>query len=194
MKAILGIKKGMTRVFEGDVSIPVTVIDVNDCVVANITSDGVELGTGKKKAGKTLSGKYAKLGYVPAYREVFSSIDGDVKVGQKLDNTIFNSGDVVYVSGNAKGKGFAGVVKRWGFAGGPKTHGQSDRERALGSVGAGTDPGRIMPGKRMAGRKGGHLVTLKNRKVVSLVDGLLLVKGPVPGNNGDFVIIKDSNK
>jgi large subunit ribosomal protein L3 len=194
MKAILGIKKGMTRVFEADKSVPVTVVDVSDCVVANITADGVELGCGKEKSGKALAGKYAKLGFVPAYREVFSSIDGDKKIGDKIENSVFSSGDIVYVSGIAKGKGFAGVVKRWGFAGGPKTHGQSDRWRAPGSIGAGTDPGRVIKGKRMGGRMGGNTVTLKNRKVVSLLEGLLLIKGPLPGNNGDFVIIKDSNK
>jgi large subunit ribosomal protein L3 len=194
MKAILGIKKGMTRVFDGDQSIPVTVVDVSNCVVANITGDGIELGSGKKKSGKTLSGKYAKLGFVPAFREVFSSIDGDKKIGDVIDNTVFNIGDIVYVSGISKGKGFAGVIKRWKFAGGPKTHGQSDRERSGGSVGAGTDPGRVIKGKKMAGRMGGITVTLKNRKVVNTMDGLILVKGPLPGNNGDFVIIKDSNK
>jgi large subunit ribosomal protein L3 len=194
MKAILGIKKGMTRVFDGDQSVAVTVVDVSNCVVSNITGDGVELGCGKIRSSKAMIDKYKKIGFVPAYRKVFSSIDGDKKVGDVIENTVFEAGSIVYVSGISKGKGFAGVVKRWDFAGGPKTHGQSDRERHAGSIGAGTDPGRVIKGLKMAGRMGGETVTLKNRKIVSLAEGLILVKGPLPGNNGDFVVIKDSNK
>jgi len=89
----------------------------------------------------------------------------------------------------SKGKGFAGVVKRWGFAGGPKTHGQSDRHRAPGSIGAGTTPGRVLKGKKMAGRKGGDTVTLLNKEIVDIKDNYILVSGPVPGSNGDLVAI-----
>lgn len=186
MKAILGLKKGMTRVFDGDVSVPVTVVDVTGCVVANITAEGVELGLGKTKGNKQLQGKYAKLGYVPQFRKMFK-IDGELNIADEVK--FFSEGEKVTVHAEAKGKGFAGVVKRWGFAGGPKTHGQSDRHRAHGSVGAGTDPGRIIKGLKMAGRDGGQNISLKNRKIVKIVENLILVKGPVPGNRGDLVVL-----
>lgn len=191
MKAILGIKKGMTRVFEGDSSIPVTVVDVSTCVVANITKDGIELGVGKStNPDKPMTGKYGKLGFVPSYRKVFTVLDGDLKVGDSISGDFFKAGELVVVTGEAKGKGFAGVVKRWGFKGGPKTHGQSDRWRHPGSIGAGTDPGRVIKGMKMGGRMGGNTVTLKNRKLVNVVNTYLLIKGALPGNNGDLVIVK----
>jgi len=100
-----------------------------------------------------------------------------------------DEGNLVEVYGRSKGKGFAGVVKRWRFKGGPKTHGQSDRERAPGAIGAGTDPGRVVKGLRMGGRMGSDTVKLKNRKIVKVVDNYVLIKGPIPGSNGDLVTI-----
>ena len=113
----------------------------------------------------------------------------NVNIGDEVKPEIFVAGDKVEINGVSKGKGFAGVVKRWGFKGGPRTHGQSDRLRAPGSIGAGTDPGRILKGKRMGGRMGQETVTLKNREIVDIKDTYLLVSGPVPGSNGDLVAI-----
>lgn len=99
---------------------------------------------------------------------------------------IYKEGDEITLTGVSKGKGFAGVVRRHGFAGGPRTHGQSDRERAPGSIGSTTTPGRVLKGKRMAGRMGGERVTLKNLKImkIDLEKNILFIKGPVPGNVG----------
>ena len=190
MKAIIGIKKGMTRVFKGEVSKPVTVIEVSSCVVTLKDAKGYELGAGKKlKAAKALSGKYKALGFVPQYREYFND-QLDLNVGDAVKAETFVSGSKVTVTSVGKGKGFAGVVKRWGFAGGPKTHGQSDRHRAPGSIGAGTTPGRVLKGKRMGGRMGSKTVTLHNREIIDIVENYILVSGPVAGNNGDKVVIK----
>ncbi len=193
MKAILGIKKGMTRVFVDDKSIPVTVVDVSDCKIANIDEKQgqIVLGLGNKKnAKKSLEGQYKELGFVPRYRWV---IKGDVLEGLKIGSDVvaetFNKGDVITISGVSKGKGFAGVVKRHGFKGGPRTHGQSDRLRAPGSIGAGTDPGRVFKGTRMGGRMGSEKVTIKNKRIVDIKENYILVSGPVPGSNGDLVKI-----
>lgn len=191
MKAILGIKKGMTRVFDGEKSIPVTVVDVNGCKVSKIEGEKVELGLGKKNnATKALEGKYKALGFVPKYRKSFDGIlvEG-VEVGKDIQAEDFVKGDIVNLSGVSKGKGFAGVVKRWGFKGGPRTHGQSDRLRAPGSIGAGADPGRVWKGTRMGGRMGSDNVTVKNKRIVDVKETYLLVSGPVPGSNGDLVAI-----
>ncbi len=120
--------------------------------------------------------------------------DGSVIAVTKLQllqsGSSLNVSDIVNVSGNAKGKGFAGVVKRHGFAGGPKTHGQSDRHRAPGSIGAGTDPGRVWKGQKMAGRMGGKKVTVKNLEVISVNGDELLLKGGVPGSRNSVVEIR----
>ena len=108
------------------------------------------------------------------------------------DEINLKPGDKVTITGFSKGKGFAGVVKRWGFHGGPKTHGQSDRHRAPGSIGAGTDPGRVWKGQKMAGRMGNRKVTLKKVPVVELDEAQKIVKfkGPLPGNRGSKIVIK----
>lgn len=189
MKAILGIKKGMTRVFQGEKMVPVTIIDISGCKVAKKNDKTVELGLGEnKKANKAAQGQYKELGYVPRYTKRF---DGNIElnVGSDVAGEVFNEGDVVDLSGVSKGKGFAGVVKRWGFKGGPRTHGQSDRLRAPGSIGAGADPGRVFKGMKMGGRMGSDVVTVKNKKIVGIKENYILVNGPVPGSNGDLVAI-----
>ena len=126
-------------------------------------------------------------------REVRLEKAADLKVGDIVNLTdIFKKGDVIQVTGTSKGKGFAGVVKRWKFAGGPKTHGQSDRHRAPGSIGQGTTPGRVLKGKHMAGRMGNDRVTIKNLIVVDLdrEKNLLAISGALPGANGGLLIIK----
>ncbi len=200
MKAIIAQKKEMTQIFTEDGNvIPVTIVDVNDVYVIGKKEkdkDGYEatiFGKGKKKnANKPEVGKYKKLGFVPNFiKEIRDAIIG-VDENIKVDPTIFKEGEIVTVTGDTKGKGFQGVVKRWGFHGGPKTHGQSDRWRAPGSIGSGTTPGRVYKGKKMAGRMGGNQVTIKNLQIVHIdkENGLIGIKGAVPGNKGSYILIK----
>jgi len=191
MKAILGIKKGMTRIFEGDRAVPVTVIDVNGCKIARVNKDKIVLGLGAKKKGtKAELGQYKELGYLPMHRWVVKGeLPEGLKIGSDVVAETFNQGDKVTISAVSKGKGFAGVVKRYRFKGGPRTHGQSDRLRAPGSIGAGTDPGRVFKGTRMGGRMGSEKVSIKNKRVVGIKETYLLINGPIPGSNGDLVKI-----
>jgi len=186
--------------------VPVTRITVGPCVVTQIKKDekdgywAVQLGFGSKKLknlNKPLQGhlkSVIKDQKAPRYlREVKITKEPEYKVGDTiLVSDIFKKGDVVSVTGVSKGKGFAGVVKRWHFAGGPKTHGQSDRQRAPGSIGQGTTPGRVLKGKHMAGRMGGDTVTVKNLHVVGIDQekGEILLSGPIPGRSKGLVIVK----
>lgn len=200
MKAIIAQKKEMTQVFGEDGSVvPVTIVDVNEVYMIgkkDEDKDGYQaiiLGKGKKKnANKPEIGKYKKLGFVPNFIKEIRDTVIEMEENTLIDATLFENGEVVSVTGDTKGKGFQGVVKRWGFHGGPKTHGQSDRWRAPGSIGSGTTPGRVYKGKKMAGRMGGNQITVKNLEIV-LVDkenGLIGIKGSIPGNKGSYIIIK----
>jgi large subunit ribosomal protein L3 len=191
MKAILGIKKGMTRVFKDDKMIPVTIVDTSSCKVAQRDGENVEIALlEKRKPSKAEVSRYKKLKYVPRYRKVFRGKFGEeVSIGDDVKAEFFDEGERVYVTAETKGKGFQGVVKRWGFKGGPRTHGQSDRLRAPGSIGGGTDPGRVFKGKKMGGRMGNQTVTLKDREIVGIKDQYLLISGPIPGANGELVSI-----
>lgn len=191
MKAILGIKKGMTRVFKDDKMVPVTIIDTSSCKVAKRKGNQVELGLlEKRKPNKAEVGQYKDLKYVPQFKKVFTGEFGEeITVGDDIRAEFFDEGEKVYVTAITKGKGFQGVVKRWGFKGGQRTHGQSDRLRAPGSIGAGTDPGRVWKGKKMGGRMGSQVRTFKDRKVVGINDQYLLISGSIPGSNGDLVTI-----
>jgi large subunit ribosomal protein L3 len=191
MKALIGIKKGMTRVFKDDKAIPVTVIDTKGCVLSHLEPKGFELGIGSKKhPNSAMQGKYKPLKEVPVQRKYFKgTLDGELDPGSEVKAETFEVGEKVVLTGISKGKGFQGVVKRWGFAGGPKTHGQSDNLRAPGSIGGGTDPGRVYKGKKMGGRMGQDQVTLKGREIVDIKDDLVLLLGPVPGSKGDLVAI-----
>jgi large subunit ribosomal protein L3 len=147
---------------------------------------------------KPVAGHLKKASCPPLrhFREFRVADTADFEEGQKIDASVFEVGDKVDVIGTSKGKGYAGVVKRHGFSGGPKTHGQSDRWRASGSVGAGSTPGRVFKGIRMAGRMGNERVTAANLKV-ALVDAeknLLAIKGPVPGGKNGLVIIREARK
>jgi len=181
----------MTSVFdENGRNVPVTVLSVEDVVVSFKGDNGYELGIGKKsKANAALTGKYAKVGYVPQYRVFFADDETELNVGDEVGPQVLEKGADVNVTGVSKGKGFSGVVKRWGFAGGPASHGQTDRLRAPGSIGAGTSPGRVLKGKKMAGRQGGERVTVKNLKVVDVGEDYILVSGAVPGPNGSYIVI-----
>ncbi|KKQ35015.1 MAG: 50S ribosomal protein L3 [Microgenomates group bacterium GW2011_GWA2_37_6] len=204
MQALIGLKKVQSQRFlENGMRIPVTLIDVKDnCVIAVKTTDrnhyqAVQLGFSmKKKASKAELGhaKGAKQEKAPKFlREVRILDDSPLpEVGSIVNPAeVFQPGDIVNISGISKGKGFAGVVKRHGFHGGPKTHGQSDRHRAPGAIGQGTTPGRVYRGKRMAGRMGNENVTIRNLEIVDVTaDGVLVVKGLVPGIINSLITVK----
>ncbi len=199
----IGTKKEMTQIFDknGQV-IPVTIIDINDVFIIGVRTEkkdgynAVVLGKGKRKNfTKALKNQYKKLDFVPRYVYEFKvdNIDDNIEVGTKW-NLNFDNIKSVDVRGITKGKGFAGVIKRWGFSGGPKTHGQSDRWRAPGSIGAGTTPGRVFKGLKMAGRMGGERKTIKNLKFVKFLekDGLILIKGGIVGSKNSPILLKFS--
>ena len=208
MKGILGKKVGMTQIFdENGIVVPVTIIEAGPCFVTQRKTqdkDGynaIQLGfheVKETKVNKPIAGHLKKSG-APAIkymREFRVSNPDDYEEGQKIDVSVFSVGDKVDVVGTSKGKGFAGVVKRHHFKGGPKTHGQSDRWRAPGSVGAGSTPGRVFKGTRMAGRMGNQRVTVQNVRI-ALVDpdkNLLGIKGAVPGGKNGLVIISEAVK
>lgn len=203
MKFLLGHKKGMTQVFVDDKAVPVTAVSIPENAVCKIDEkEGrkvVRLGIGeKKKPTKPELGKYKKYGKVPQSVITFEINDEEkYKVGDKVKiGDVLKEGDLLKVTGTTKSKGFAGVVKRWGFKGGPRTHGQSDRLRAPGSIGGGTDPGRVLPGKKMPGRMGGITKTLRKRKVIDVGDDYILIAGPLPGNNGQLlkIEVEESNE
>jgi large subunit ribosomal protein L3 len=208
MKGILGKKVGMTQIFDEDGTvIPVTLIEAGPCYVTqrkSKESDGynaIQLGfeeISEERLNKPMAGHVKKSGApaVKHFREFRVENPDDYEDGQKIDVSVFEVGEWVDVIGTSKGKGFAGVVKRHGFRGGPKTHGQSDRWRAPGSAGAGSTPGRVFKGTRMAGRMGNERVTVQNLKVV-LVDAdknLLAVRGGVPGSKNGVVVIREAVK
>lgn len=204
MKSILGYKRGMTRVFDDEgIVAPVTVIEAGPCVVTQVKTsetdgyDAVQLGFGsarEKSLTKAQRGHLTASGgeLVRHLREFRGGDAGAVEVGQTLDVGVFAPGDIVHVTGVSRGLGFAGTIKRHHFQRQRKTHGQSDRERAPGSVGAGTTPGKTHKGKRMAGRMGGERVTVRNLEVV-VADperNLLAVRGSVPGGRGTLLIVR----
>lgn len=200
---IFGIKQKQTQKFlEDGTRIPVTEINVSGNVVAMVKNkdkngyNSLQIGLGTKKhPSKALQGhiKGANLKVAPHFlREVrVNEISDSPKLGETINaQDVLKPGDIVDVSGVSKGKGYAGVVKRHHFKGGPRTHGQSDRERAPGSIGQTTTPGRVYKGKRMAGRMGHENVTIKNQIVADVLDNLVLIKGLVPGPKNSLVSIK----
>jgi large subunit ribosomal protein L3 len=210
MKGILGKKVGMTQIFDaqGEV-VPVTVIEAGPCFVAQIKTmerDGysaIQMGFEETKPKRLNRPQLQHLqkSNLPALRFLreFRMDDGDAagfQEGQKITVDLFEVGEMVDVTGTSKGRGFAGVVKRHHFRGGPKTHGQSDRLRRPGSIGQCTTPGKVFKGMRMAGRMGGERVTVQGLKVV-LVDAernLLAVEGAVPGAKDGLLIIQQARK
>jgi len=208
VKGILGKKVGMTQVIQEDgLVVPVTVVEAGPCYVTEVRTlerDGyraVQLGFEPAKSKHLSKGQrgHLKRAAVPELRylrELRTREDEQYEVGQQVLVDIFQPGECVDVEAKSKGRGFAGVVKRWNFAGGPRTHGQSDRERAPGSIGACATPGKVWKGKKMPGRMGGKQVTVSNLEVV-VVDrerNLLAVRGSVPGPNGSLVLIKVARK
>lgn len=203
MNGLIGKKVGMTRIFsETGENIPVTVIEAGPCFVTQVKTiendgyDAVQLGFDSKKPKNTNKpelGRFQKAEVEPlAILKEFAADDTPVELGAEVKVDIFQPGDRVDVSGTSKGRGFSGVVKRHKFRGGPKTHGQSDRHRAPGSVGASADPSRVMPGMRMAGQFGNQKVTEKSLLIVATdpEKNILLVKGPVPGPKNGYLVIR----
>lgn len=203
VQALVGKKIEQTQKFLSDGRrVPTTLISVSGNVVTKILTQekngyfAAQLGFGtRKKPSKSLLGQIKGTNVKNApflLREVPLS-DSNLlpSVGDTIDpQEVLKPGDIVAVTGVSKGKGFAGGVKRHHFKGGPRTHGQSDRERAPGSIGQTTTPGRVYKGKRMAGRMGNETTTVKNLKVIDVTDTRLLVAGLVPGNRNSYVVVK----
>ncbi len=205
INTILGSKQGLGQTFVEGFRIPITKVTAGPCVVTQIKKmdkDGywaIQLGFSLRKAkntSKPLQGhlkETSKDNKFPRFlREIKVDKEPEVKIGDIINIfDLFKVGDVVAVTGISKGKGFAGGVKRYHFRGGPRTHGQSDRERAPGSIGATTTPGRVLKGKKMAGRMGGERVTVKNLHIISVNPGNneLEVSGQVPGTPGSLILV-----
>jgi large subunit ribosomal protein L3 len=204
MSGLIGRKIGMTSLFdENGKNIPCTVIEAGPCVVTQVRTievDGysaLQLGFDDKSAkssNKALDGHFKKAGSSAKKKVVeFQGFDEEYKLGDSISVAHFEEGEFVDVSGVSKGKGFQGVVKRHGFAGvGQATHGQQNRLRAPGSIGAASYPARVFKGMRMAGRMGGDKVKVQNLRVLKVVTekNLLVVKGAVPGHKNAFVTIQ----
>ena len=205
MLGIIGKKVGMTSIYdENGKNIPVAVIYTGPNYVTQVRTeevdgyDAVQLGFDDKKEKNTpnaLKGHFKKAGVSPKRKVVeFRDFEKEVKLGDEITvDQIFTEGEFVEISGMSKGKGFQGVVKRHGFAGvGQATHGQHNRLRAPGSIGASSDPSRVFKGMRMAGHMGNQKVTVQNLKVMKVIPEkhLLIVKGSVPGHKNTYLIIK----
>ena len=204
MRGLLGEKIGMSRVFNGDGEVvPVTILNVGPCVVTQVKTfenDGyqaVQIGYGYKKdkhLTKPLKGHFKKSSSKPSrVLAEFDVVPGfDYVLGSIFHVGLFNLGDFVRVSGSSKGRGFAGVIKRHNFSRQKKTHGTGHTERAPGSIGQASDPSRVFPGMRMAGRYGNAKVTIENLEVVDVdrENNHLIVKGSIPGPKGSIVTIE----
>lgn len=220
MKGLIGKKVGMTQVFDdAGVVTPVTIIQAGPCFVTQVKgadTDGysaVQLGFGEVSPKRLTQGQQGHLGILKAekkgrrrkdkgipavryLREFRTTNVADYKVGQQLTVAQFEIGEKVDVIGKTKGRGFSGVVKRHNFAGGVRTHGQSDRWRAPGSIGSATEMSRVPKGKAMAGRMGNERQTAQNLEVIRIdaERNLIAIKGAVPGAKGGLVIIRDAAK
>lgn len=203
-EGLIGKKIGMTQIFtdKGEV-VPVTVLELGPCFVTQVKTqerDGytaLQLGFGESKhLSKPERGHLKNLPPLQNLLEVRTTSVADATVGQKLNVTMFAAGDLVDISGISKGKGHAGVIKRYHFKGGKKTHGQSDRMRRPGSSGATTTPGRVYRGLRMAGQMGNARVTTLNLEVaqVDAERNLLAVKGAVPGGKNGLLFVRRARK
>lgn len=204
LSGLIGRKLGMTHIFvEDGTTEAVTAIEAGPCLVTQIKTEAkdgynaVQVGFKEaKKLNSPMKGHLKGVGrQVKHIREFRIADTSSFEVGQKVDVGIFKAGDKVDVIGISKGKGFAGGVKRYHFSGGPKTHGQSDRHRAPGSIGSTTYPGRVLKGTRMAGHMGNRRVTQQNLQVIQADPErhLLLLRGAAPGaKNGLLIIIRKS--
>ena len=203
MRVILGKKIGMSQIYDDNSLIPVTVVEAGPCMVVQRKvkeKDGynaVQLGFEEVKethVNKPKLGHFKKAKVSPrrCLKEFRVEDIGGLEVGDMIKVGVFKEGDLVDVAGVSKGKGFAGVVKRYGFKGGPASHGAKQWHRRPGSIGASSDPSRVFKGKKMPGRMGSDKVTARNLKLVKIEEklNLLLIKGSLPGRKGSYVAIK----
>jgi len=206
MKAILGKKLGMTQIFKDGKLIPVTVVEAGPCLVTQIKTkdtDGynaVQIGyksLKKNKVTKPVAGHFAKNKLEPKKHLAEFAVEKpeEYQLGQKVSTLVFQTGDKLDVTAVSKGKGFAGVMKRWNFSGGPGGHG-SHFHRAPGSVGMAATPSRVFKGMKLPGQMGSKKVTAKNLEIADIVDAqdVILIKGAVPGASGTTVLIKSTNE
>jgi len=204
MPGLIGKKIGMTSVFSADgKNVPCTVIEVGPCEVTQVKTvatdgyDALQLGfqdAKEKHLTKPQLGHFAKAGVAPKrHLAEFKGFDGEHKLGDKITVELFAESDFVDIIGTSKGKGFQGVVKRHGFGGvGQTTHGQHNRLRAPGSIGACSYPAKVFKGMRMAGQMGNKRVTVQNLQVVKVIPehNVLMIKGSIPGSKGSIVLIE----
>jgi large subunit ribosomal protein L3 len=204
MSGLIGKKIGMTSIFDKNgKNVACTIIEAGPCVVTQVKTpekDGytaVQLAYGERKEKNTpapLKGIYAKANTTPKSKMVeFTGFENELQLGQTVTVDLFEEGEFVDVVGTSKGKGFQGVVKRHGFSGvGMGSHGQHDRQRAPGSIGASSFPSKVLKGMRMAGRMGGVRVKKTNLEILKVYKdkNLLVIKGSIPGHNGSFLFIE----
>lgn len=209
MSGIIGKKIGMTSIYGADgQNVACTLVEAGPCVITHVKNEetdgykAVQLGYGERKEKKTssaLKGHFAKAGTTPKkrlveFRDFRVEFEDDVKLGKLINvGDVFKEGDFLDAIGKAKGKGFQGVVKRHGFGGvGQSTHGQHNRSRAPGSIGACSFPSRVFKGMKMAGRTGGQRVKLLNLRVLKIIpeQNLILVSGSIPGAKNSFVVLE----
>ncbi|MCH2508824.1 MAG: 50S ribosomal protein L3 [Dehalococcoidia bacterium] len=200
LQGFLGKKIGMTQIFREDgIVVPVTVVEAGPCVVTQVKTketdgyEAVQLGFGEvKRRNKPLSGHLKNSRLSRYLREVATDDTSEFEVGQTIGVDIFEAGEKVDVIGTSKGRGFAGVMKRWNFGGGPRTHGQSDRMRAPGSIGGGTTPGKFYKGLKMGGHMGNRRITVKGLEIIEIdaERNLLMIKGGIPGATNSLVHIR----
>jgi large subunit ribosomal protein L3 len=208
VNGIIGKKIGMTRIFdERGRNIPVTVVEAGPCYVTQIKTDETDGYTavqiGFEEVREKLISK-PELGHLKGAGKVLRNLKefrlaelNGLKVGDEIHVDIFKKGDTISVTGTSKGKGFQGTVRRHNFSGGPKSHGQKDRLRAPGSIGAGSSPSRVWKGMKMSGHMGDETVTVRNLEVVEIRPdkNILLVKGSIPGSrNGIVQIVKTGDE
>jgi len=200
LQGFLGKKIGMTQLFREDGRVvPVTVIEAGPCVVTQVKTketdgyEAIQLGYGDVKRRNKPEAGHLKDSRLSRYlREVTTDDTSEFTVGQTIGVDIFQAGEKIDVIGKSKGRGFAGTMKRWDFGGGPRTHGQSDRARAPGSIGGGTTPGKVYKGLKMSGHMGNHRITVKGLEIVEIdaERNLLMIKGGIPGATNSLVQIR----
>lgn len=201
INGIIGKKIGMSLIYDdAGKALPVTLVQAGPCTVTQVKTeskdgyDSVQVGFFEsKRVNSPQAGHQKRSGGQFSILQEFESDDFDqIEVGQKITTEIFEENAKIKVTGTSKGRGFSGGVRRYGFKGGPKTHGQSDRHRAVGSIGAGSSPGRVWPGTRMPGRYGNEKITVKGLSVAKIDNdnNILVIKGSVPGPNGSTLRIE----
>jgi large subunit ribosomal protein L3 len=204
-KVILGRKVAMTQIFDENVLIPITIVEAGPCIIVERKVkekngyNAIQLGfleVKENRVNKPELGHFRKSKVRPQkyLREIRVKDIGNLKIRDEIRVDVFKKGDLVDVVGISKGKGFAGVVKRWGFKGGPASHGAGGWRRRPGSIGASADPSRVFKGKKMPGKMGAERKTVRNLEIVKVdkKENLLLIKGSLPGNKGSLLTIKSS--